>query len=47
VSPQRHPHVEAAAGRAFIDWLVAREGQPAIASCRMNGERLFFPNAAP
>jgi tungstate transport system substrate-binding protein len=39
--------VETAASKAFIDWLVAREGQPAIASYRMNGERLFFPNAAP
>jgi tungstate transport system substrate-binding protein len=47
VSPQRHPHVKAADGQAFIDWLVSREGQAAIASYRINGERLFFPNAAP
>jgi tungstate transport system substrate-binding protein len=46
VSPQRHPHVKAADGQAFIDWLISREGQAAIASYRINGERLFFPNAA-
>jgi tungstate transport system substrate-binding protein len=47
VSPQRHPHVKAADGQAFIDWLLSREGQAAIASYSVNGERLFFPNAAP
>lgn len=46
VSPQRHPHVKAADGQAFIDWLVSREGQAAIAAYKVNGEQLFFPNAA-
>jgi tungstate transport system substrate-binding protein len=46
VNPERHPHVKAAAGQAFIDWLLSREGQAAIASYSVNGERLFFPNAA-
>lgn len=45
VSPSKHPHVKAAPGQAFIDWLVSREGQSAIASFRVNGEQLFFPNA--
>jgi tungstate transport system substrate-binding protein len=45
VSPSKHPHVKAAPGQAFIDWLVSREGQAAIASFRVNGEQLFFPNA--
>ena len=45
VSPQRHPHVRAAAGQAFIDWLVSGEGQKAIADYRIGGEQLFFPNA--
>lgn len=46
VSPQRHPHVRAADGQRFIDWILSPAGQQAIASYRINGERLFFPNAA-
>jgi tungstate transport system substrate-binding protein len=45
VSPEPHPHVEAEAGRAFIDWLVSEAGQEAIASYRVQGEQLFFPSA--
>ena len=32
-------------GQAFIDWVVSREGQRAIAAYRIGGEQLFFPNA--
>lgn len=46
VNPQRHPHVKAADGQRFIDWIVAPAGQRAIASHRINGEQTFFPNAA-
>jgi tungstate transport system substrate-binding protein len=45
VNPARHPHVKAALGQRFIDWLVSTEGQKAIADYRINGEPLFFPNA--
>ncbi|MBR0674052.1 substrate-binding domain-containing protein [Neoroseomonas soli] len=45
VNPQRHPHVKAADGQRFIDWIVSPAGQEAIASYRINGEQLFFPNA--
>lgn len=45
VNPQRHPHVKAADGQRFIDWIVSPAGQAAIASYRINGEQLFFPNA--
>lgn len=45
VSPERHPHVKAEAGQAFIDWLVSEEGQQAIASYELRGQQLFFPNA--
>ena len=45
VSPERHPHVKAAAGQAFIDWLVSPEGQAKIAAFRVGGRQLFFPNA--
>jgi len=30
----------------FIDWLVSVAGQQAIADYKINGEQLFFPNAA-
>ena len=45
VNPARHPHVKAALGQAFIDWLVSAEGQQAIAAYRIEGQQLFFPNA--
>ena len=45
VNPQRHPHVKAADGQRFIDWLLSAAGQAAIAGYRINGEQLFFPNA--
>ena len=47
VSPHKHPHVRVAAGQAFIDWLVSRPGQVAIAEFRIDGQQLFFPNAGP
>ncbi|MES2713747.1 MAG: substrate-binding domain-containing protein [Pseudomonadota bacterium] len=46
VNPQRHPHVKAAEAQRFIDWIVGPAGQAAIAGYRINGEPLFFPNAA-
>jgi tungstate transport system substrate-binding protein len=46
VNPDKHPHVKANAGQALIDWLLSDEGQAAIASYRMDGQQLFFPNAA-
>ena len=46
VDPGKHPHVKKAHGQQFIDWLVSRDGQAAIASYKINGEQLFFPNAA-
>lgn len=46
VNPARHPHVRAADGQAFIDWLTGPGGQAAIAGYKLNGQQLFFPNAA-
>ena len=46
VNPQKHPHVKKEAGQKFVDWLVSAEGQSAFASYRIDGEQLFFPNAA-
>jgi tungstate transport system substrate-binding protein len=45
VNPAKHPHVKAADGQAFVDWLVSPEGQRAIADYKVAGEQLFFPNA--
>ncbi len=45
VNPARHPHVKAAAGQAFIDWMLSEAGQQAIAAFKVNGEQLFYPNA--
>ncbi len=45
VNPARHAGVKADAGQVFIDWLTGLDGQAAIASFRLNGQQLFFPNA--
>jgi tungstate transport system substrate-binding protein len=45
VNPAKHPHVKKDMGQAFIDWIVSREGQQAIAAYKIDGEQLFFPNA--
>jgi tungstate transport system substrate-binding protein len=45
VNPARHAHVKKEMGQAFIEWIVSREGQSAIAAYTINGEQLFFPNA--
>ena len=45
VSPAKHAHVKKGLGQKFVDWLVSREGQNAIAEYKVGGEQLFFPNA--
>jgi tungstate transport system substrate-binding protein len=45
VNPAKHPNVKAEEGQAFIDWLIGPEGQAAIASYKIDGQQLFFPNA--
>jgi tungstate transport system substrate-binding protein len=46
VNPAKHAHVKKAEGLAFMDWLVSPAGQTAIASYKVGGEQLFFPDAA-
>jgi len=46
VNPAKHPHVKAADGQKFVDWVTGSAGQAAIASYKIGGEQLFFPNAA-
>ena len=45
VNPQMHPNVKADPGQQFVDWVLSGEGQAAIASYRVDGQQLFFPNA--
>ncbi len=45
VNPAKYPQVKKIEGQAFIDWLVSKEGQDTIASYKVGGEQLFFPNA--
>jgi tungstate transport system substrate-binding protein len=45
VNPERHPNVKADLGQRFVDWVLSEEGQAAIASYRVDGQQLFFPNA--
>lgn len=45
VNPAKHPHVKALEAQKFVDWVVSGTGQAAIASYKMGGEQLFFPNA--
>ncbi len=45
VNPARHPHVKAAAAKAFVDWLTSEAGQTAIAGFKVDGQQPFFPNA--
>ena len=45
VNPAKHPHVKSALAQQFADWVVSPAGQAAIASYKIGGEQLFFPNA--
>ncbi|ABV92374.1 basic organic compound ABC-transporter [Dinoroseobacter shibae DFL 12 = DSM 16493] len=45
VNPERHAHVKADLGQQFVDWILSEEGQAAIASFKVDGQQLFFPNA--
>ena len=45
VNPDRHPGAKADLGRQFVDWILSGEGQAAIASWKIDGRQLFFPNA--
>ena len=47
VNPQKYPNLKASQAQAFVDWLTGKEGQAAIASYKIDGQQLFFPNAQP
>lgn len=45
VNPEKYPNVHAKEGQAFVDWVISPEGQAAIASYKVDGQQLFYPNA--
>lgn len=45
VNPAKHPQVKAAQAQKFVDWVISPTGQKVIASYKIGGEQLFFPNA--
>lgn len=46
VNPAKHPQTKVAQAQKFVDWVTSPSGQSVIASYKVNGEQLFFPNAA-
>jgi tungstate transport system substrate-binding protein len=46
VNPARHPHTKAADAQKFVDWVTSAPGQAVIAAYKIDGQQLFFPNAA-
>ena len=45
VNPAKHPHVKVDLAQSFADWVLSADGQATIASYKIGGEQLFFPNA--
>jgi tungstate transport system substrate-binding protein len=45
VNQALHPNVKKDLAQAFADWIVSTAGQAAIASYKIDGQQLFFPNA--
>ncbi|WP_442908284.1 substrate-binding domain-containing protein [Halomonas sp. G15] len=46
ISEERHPHLKHDLAGQWHQWLLSEEGQQAIADFTVNGQQLFFPNAA-
>ena len=45
VNPAKHPHVKVQLAQTFANWVLSPAGQQTIASYKVGGEQLFFPNA--
>jgi tungstate transport system substrate-binding protein len=45
VNPEKHPNVKKELGQQFIDYLVSPQGQKDIATYKIDGQQLFYPNA--
>lgn len=46
VNPKKCSEVKSVLAQKFIDWILSKKGQGAIAEYQLEGEQLFFPNAA-
>jgi len=46
VNPAKHPRTKALEAQKFVDWIISPAGQGVISGYKINGEPLFFPNAA-
>jgi tungstate transport system substrate-binding protein len=47
VDPARHPHARYDLARRYIEFITGPEGQQLIRDFRVNGQQLFYPDAAP
>jgi tungstate transport system substrate-binding protein len=45
VNPAKHPQTKVVEGQKFVDWVISPMGQKTIASYKIGGEQMFFPNA--
>ncbi len=45
VNPDMHPHVKYRQAKQFAEWVVSPKGQFLISNYRLNGKRLFYPDA--
>lgn len=45
VNPAKHPKTKVAEAQKFVDWVTSAAGQAVVASYKINGQQLFFPNA--
>ena len=45
VNPAKFPHVKSVEAQKFVDWVISPVGQNVIASYKIDGQQLFFPNA--
>ncbi len=46
INPAKHPNAKVQAAQRVVDWLISPPGQAAIAAYKLDGQQLFFPNAA-
>lgn len=46
VNPEKHEHVKSKEAMEFVNWIISKDGQEAIAAFKdKNGSQLFVPNA--
>jgi len=45
VNPRKYPSLDPATGAQFANWIASDDGQTVIASFKIDGKQVFFPNA--